>query len=114
MAALVRSGHYGRHRNSQLARYWQMHTGLGAGQASGHQGIPSDTNFYQSRTDDLNLLLEQVIDFLQVGGRLVVISFHSLQDRKVKRFIRDQERGRQLPKSASTRCGARCTPEEAG
>jgi 16S rRNA (cytosine1402-N4)-methyltransferase len=28
-----------------------------------------------------------------------VISFHSLEDRRVKRFIRDQERGIKLPKN---------------
>jgi 16S rRNA (cytosine1402-N4)-methyltransferase len=33
----------------------------------------------------------------------VVISFHSLEDRKVKRFIRDQERGIKLPKNLPVR-----------
>ena len=52
---------------------------------------------------DLEVFLEQVIDTLAVGGRLVVISFHSLEDRRVKRFIRDQERGIKLPKNLPIR-----------
>jgi len=48
--------------------------------------------------DDLHACLDQVLDVLEVGGRLVVISFHSLEDRIVKRFMRDQERGEQFPR----------------
>jgi 16S rRNA (cytosine1402-N4)-methyltransferase len=51
-----------------------------------------------SELDELRALLDQVCDLLVVGGRLVVISFHSLEDRIVKRFIRDESRGASLPK----------------
>ncbi|WP_342220662.1 16S rRNA (cytosine(1402)-N(4))-methyltransferase RsmH [Rickettsiella endosymbiont of Miltochrista miniata] len=40
--------------------------------------------------EDLKVCLEQSIEVLKIGGRLLVISFHSLEDRIVKRFIRQQ------------------------
>lgn len=43
--------------------------------------------------DDLRDLLDQAMDLLLPGGRLVIISFHSLEDRIVKRFMRDAARG---------------------
>jgi 16S rRNA (cytosine1402-N4)-methyltransferase len=39
--------------------------------------------------DQLEALLQQSIEVLKQGGRLCVISFHSLEDRMVKRFMRD-------------------------
>lgn len=41
--------------------------------------------------------LRQAVEALRIGGRLVVISFHSLEDRIVKRFLRDEARGPSLP-----------------
>jgi len=46
---------------------------------------------------DLQAVLDQALEVLAPGGRLVVISFHSLEDRVVKRFIRRQEKGQPLP-----------------
>jgi len=48
--------------------------------------------------DDLHAALKKSLALLKPGGRLVVISFHSLEDRIVKRFIREQEKGPQLPR----------------
>jgi 16S rRNA (cytosine1402-N4)-methyltransferase len=59
------------------------------------QGIRIHLN---NELSDLEKILDQSVDVLKVGGRLAVISFHSLEDRMVKRFIRRQEQGRPVPR----------------
>jgi len=54
--------------------------------------------FINAELDDLERGLESALSLLATGGRLVVISFHSLEDRIVKRFMRKESRGEELPR----------------
>ena len=47
--------------------------------------------------EDLRECLDKTFDVLGIGGKLVVISFHSLEDRMVKRFMRDNSTVGKLP-----------------
>jgi 16S rRNA (cytosine1402-N4)-methyltransferase len=47
--------------------------------------------------EELSLALPQCVARLVGGGRLVVISFHSLEDRIVKRFMRENSQPPHLP-----------------
>ncbi len=48
--------------------------------------------------EELSLVLPQCIELLGPAGRLVVVSFHSLEDRIVKRFLRDHATSDRLPR----------------
>ncbi|NOQ64116.1 MAG: 16S rRNA (cytosine(1402)-N(4))-methyltransferase RsmH [Methyloprofundus sp.] len=50
-----------------------------------------------SELEEIKTVLELAVNALNSGGRMVAISFHSLEDRIVKRFIRDESRGKYNP-----------------
>ena len=61
--------------------------------------------------EELARVLPQAVARLTAGGRLVVISFHSLEDRIVKRFMRDAARPPQLPSRLPLRAAELPSPE---
>ncbi len=78
------------------------HVGSGRSRSGAH---PATATFRALRMEinqelfHLERGLEQAAQILSSGGRLVVISFHSLEDRLVKRFIRDHGRGPRVPRA---------------
>jgi 16S rRNA (cytosine1402-N4)-methyltransferase len=59
--------------------------------------------FLNQELESLQSALEQSVPVLGCGGRLAVISFHSLEDRIVKRFMRDQAAGSEMPRHLPVR-----------
>ncbi len=59
--------------------------------------------YINQELEELARVLPQCVDCLKPGGRIVAISFHSLEDRMVKRFLRDMAQGDKLPRNLPIR-----------
>ena len=59
--------------------------------------------YLNQELDEIAGVLPQCVERLSEEGRLVVISFHSLEDRMVKRFMRDMAQGAVLPRHLPVR-----------
>ncbi len=79
-----------------------------------HQRIHPATQVFQAlrievnqELDQLRKLLDQSVNMLEGDGRLVVISYHSLEDRMVKHTLRDLARGEIEPVTGRPRAESR-------
>ncbi len=59
--------------------------------------------YLNQELEELSMTLPQCVEMLKPGGRLVAISFHSLEDRIVKRFIREAANPDKLPRGVPLR-----------
>ena len=59
--------------------------------------------YLNQELEEIARILPQCVECLKPGGRIVVISFHSLEDRIVKRFMRDMAQGDKLPRNLPIR-----------
>jgi 16S rRNA (cytosine1402-N4)-methyltransferase len=59
--------------------------------------------YLNQELEKLSVALPECVEALNTGGRLVVISFHSLEDRIVKRFMRESANADRLPRGLPLR-----------
>ncbi|MDD2914061.1 MAG: 16S rRNA (cytosine(1402)-N(4))-methyltransferase RsmH [Gallionella sp.] len=59
--------------------------------------------YLNQELEELARVLPECVTFLNAGGRMAVISFHSLEDRIVKHFMRDMAEGDKLPRGVPIR-----------
>ena len=59
--------------------------------------------YLNQELEEIARVLPQCVECLKPGGRIVIISFHSLEDRMVKRFLRDMAQGDKLPRNLPIR-----------
>jgi 16S rRNA (cytosine1402-N4)-methyltransferase len=66
--------------------------------------------FINQELEELPLALDQALRALKPGARLVVITFHSLEDRVVKRFMREHAQPAPVPRGMAVREAERTPP----
>ena len=67
--------------------------------------------FINQELEELEVTLPRAVDLLEPGGRLAVVSFHSLEDRIVKTFIRERSTADKLPKGVPVRASELPVPD---
>ncbi|NDU85085.1 MAG: 16S rRNA (cytosine(1402)-N(4))-methyltransferase RsmH [Ferrovum sp.] len=66
--------------------------------------------YINQELEEIALVLPQAVRVMRQGGRLVVISFHSLEDRLVKRYFQSQSRPPEIPRGMAVREAERPAP----